>query len=74
MSEDFRTSTCEEFQNQLADLIGSGASVEDHPHVKVCVMCSQLLHDLKTIADNSRRFRFGANEFNPDDWSETTCS
>jgi len=72
MSEDFRTLSCEVFQNQIAELVASGAKVEDHPHVKVCAICSQLLHDLKSIAENSRHLRFGANESDPDDWSETT--
>ena len=67
MSEDLRNLTCEEFQNRIAELVGSGAKVEDHPHVKVCAICSQLLHDLKAIAENSRHFRFGVDESDPDD-------
>jgi hypothetical protein len=72
MSEDMRKLTCEEFQNQIAELVGSGRKIEDHAHVRVCANCNQLLHDLKTIAENSRHFRFGVNESDPDDWSETT--
>jgi len=72
MSEDLRKLTCEEFQNQIAESVGSGADVENHPHVQACAICRQLLHDLKTIAENSRHFRFGVNESDPDDWSETT--
>lgn len=72
MSDDLRKLTCEEFQNQIAELVDSGANIESHPHVKVCATCSQLLHDLEKIAENSRHFRFGANESDSDDWSETT--
>ena len=71
MSEDLRKLTCEEFQNQIAELLASGADIENHPHVKVCAICRQLLRDLETIAENSRHFRFGTNESGPDDWSET---
>ena len=72
MSEKSRKLTCEEFQNQIADLIGSGEKGESHPHAQVCAICSQFLHDLTTIAENSRHFRFGDNESDPDDWSEST--
>ena len=72
MSEDFRELTCEEFQNQIAELVGSGAKVDNHPHVTGCAICSQLLHDLKTIAENSRHLRFGSSDSDTDDWSETT--
>jgi hypothetical protein len=72
MPENLREWTCKEFQNQIAELVGSGAEVENHPHVKGCAICSQLLHDLKTIAENSRHFQFGADVSDPDDWSETT--
>ena len=72
MSEDPRKLTCKEFQNQMAESVGSGVDVWSHPHVQVCATCRQLLNDLKTIAENSQRFRFGVNESDPDDWSETT--
>ena len=49
MSEDLRNLTCEEFQNQIAELVGSGAKIENHPHLKVCAICSQLLNDLTTM-------------------------
>jgi len=72
MFEESRKLTCEEFQNLIAELVGSGAEVECHPHLKACAICSQLVHDLDTIAENSRHFRFGASESDPDDWSEST--
>ena len=72
MSEDLRKWTCEEFQNLIAELVGSGTEVENHPHVKACAICSRLQHDLKTIAENSRHFHFGADVSDPGDWSETT--
>jgi hypothetical protein len=72
MSDNFRKLTCDKFQNQIAELVGSGANVENHPHVEVCAICGQLVHDLKTIAENTRHFRFGVKESDTDDWSETT--
>jgi hypothetical protein len=58
MSDDASKMTCEEFQNQLGDLINSGADPEDHPHAKVCVTCGQLVQELEIIAEEARR-RFG---------------
>lgn len=72
MSEDVRNPTCEEFQNQIAELVGSGANIESHPHAKVCAICSQLLHDFRSIAESAQHFRFGLDESGPDDWSEST--
>lgn len=73
MSEDSRKLTCEEFQSQIAELLASGANIENQPHVKACAICSQLLHDVETIAENARHFRFGTtNDSATDDWSEST--
>ncbi len=47
--------SCEEFQSQLADLIGSGEDISNHPHIKSCPRCSALLADLQTIADAARQ-------------------
>lgn len=47
--------TCEEFQAQLADLIGSGEDLTQHPHLKQCSRCRALLADLQTIAEAARQ-------------------
>lgn len=72
MSEDSRKLTCEEFQSQIPALLTSSADIENDPHVKACAICSQLLHDIETIAENARHFRFGTNDSATDDWSEST--
>jgi hypothetical protein len=72
MSEDSPKLTCGQFQSQIAELLASGSDAEDHAHVKACAICSQLLHEIETIAENARHFRFGTNESGTDDWSETT--
>jgi hypothetical protein len=54
MSQDPESMTCQEFQEQLAELIGSGADVENHPHLKNCELCKALLSDLETIAKAAR--------------------
>ena len=45
--------SCQEFQENLADLIGSGEAA-DHPHLKTCANCRALLADLQAIADAAR--------------------
>ncbi len=50
-----KSMSCEEFQSQLADLVGSGADVENHPHIKECEICRRLYEDLQTIADAARQ-------------------
>lgn len=68
MPEDASQLSCKEFQDQLAELIGSGADVQDHPHARACSTCRELLLDLETIAEATRYRRFGRD----DDWSEST--
>ena len=63
MSQDASKMTCEEFQSQLGDLINSRADVEDHPHVKACVTCCQIVQELEIIAEEARK-RF------PTEWSD----
>ena len=72
MSDDRSKLTCERVQSQIAELLASGADVKNHAHVKACAICSQLLQEIKSIAENARHLRFGANESDTDDWSETT--
>ena len=40
--------TCEEFQAQMPDLLGS--DIRDHEHLKTCVRCAALLEELEYIA------------------------
>jgi hypothetical protein len=47
--------TCAEFQAQLPELIGSGESAANHPHLQSCELCSALLADLETIAEAARQ-------------------
>jgi hypothetical protein len=55
MTEDRNNLSCQEFQEQLADLIGSGEDVGNHPHLQGCQNCRALLADLQTIADAARQ-------------------
>ena len=47
--------SCAEFQDQMAELIGSGEDPNAHPHLKECADCRALLADLKTIAEAARQ-------------------
>jgi len=51
--QDPKNMTCEEFQAQMAELIGSGEAV--HPHVLTCTLCRALLNELETIAEAARQ-------------------
>lgn len=55
MTIDPKSMSCEEFQRQLAELVGSGADVESHPHIQECAICRQLYEDLQTIADAAKQ-------------------
>jgi hypothetical protein len=55
MNKDPKTMTCNEFQDQLPELVGSGADVSSHPHLQDCELCRALLHDLETIAEAARQ-------------------
>jgi hypothetical protein len=55
MSVDPNNMTCQEFQEQMADLIGSGENVDNHPHLQTCANCRALLADLQTIADAAKQ-------------------
>jgi hypothetical protein len=46
--------SCEEFQAQMSELIGSGEDASAHPHLQSCDRCRALLADLQTIADAAR--------------------
>ena len=55
MTTDPKSMSCEEFQSQLSDLVGSGVDVENHQHIKECDICRQLYQELQTIAEAARR-------------------
>lgn len=54
MTLDSRMMSCEEFQSQLPELIGSGENVANHEHIRNCQLCRALLADLETIAEAAR--------------------
>jgi predicted anti-sigma-YlaC factor YlaD len=55
MNHDPKSMTCQKFQEQFPELIGSGADLENDPHLKTCDRCRALLNDLETIADAARQ-------------------
>ena len=55
MKPDPRNMSCEEFQSQLAELVGTGEDVSQHPHLQTCDTCRALLADLQTIADAAKQ-------------------
>jgi hypothetical protein len=54
MMSDPSNMSCEEFQAQMPELIGSGKDASAHPHLQSCDRCRALLADLQTIADAAR--------------------
>jgi hypothetical protein len=46
---------CRQFQEQLPELIGTGADINLHPHVGSCALCRALLEDLEAIAEAARQ-------------------
>lgn len=54
MTEPGKNMRCEEFQAQLAELIGSGADASAHPHVQNCDLCRDFLAELEAIAAAAR--------------------
>jgi len=54
MIDNRKNMSCEEFQEQMAGLIGTGADASAHPHVQNCDLCRALLSDLETIAAAAR--------------------
>jgi hypothetical protein len=47
--------SCADFQDRMAELIGSGEDLTEHPHLKDCADCRALLAELQTIADAARQ-------------------
>jgi hypothetical protein len=54
MIDNRKDMACEEFQNQLAELIGTGADASSHPHVQSCDLCRAFLGELEAIAAAAR--------------------
>src|SRR5438046_4963526 len=46
--------TCAEFQHDLPEFIESGGNQEQMGHLNTCPICSDLVQDLKYIADAAR--------------------
>ena len=55
MTTDPKAMSCEEFQSQMAELVGSGADLESHPHIQDCAICRQLYEELQVIVDAARQ-------------------
>jgi hypothetical protein len=55
MTEELASISCQEFQDQLPELIGSGLNLADHPHYRNCERCRALLADLESIAQAARQ-------------------
>lgn len=69
MTGDPNKMSCAEFQDQLAELIGTGADASTHPHILGCEDCRKLLSDLQTIADAARQL-FPIEEPPDDLWDQ----
>ncbi len=54
MIDNRKNISCEDFQEQLAELIGSGADASAHPHVQSCELCRAFVADLEAIAAAAR--------------------
>jgi len=46
--------SCTEFQRVLPEIIGQGDDVRNHPHLKACHNCSDLVQDLLYIAEQAK--------------------
>ncbi len=55
MIDNRKDMSCEEFQSQLPELIGSGADASAHPHVQNCDLCRAFLAELEAIAAAARQ-------------------
>jgi predicted anti-sigma-YlaC factor YlaD len=55
MIDDPQKMSCEEFQANMPEIIGSGVDASAHPHVQNCDLCRALLNDLETIAEAARQ-------------------
>lgn len=55
MIENTTRLSCAEFQAQLPELISSGDTAANDPHLQSCENCRALLRDLETIAEAARQ-------------------
>jgi hypothetical protein len=55
MNRDASKMSCEAFQAQLPELIGSGEKLTENQHLEDCELCRALLADLETIAEAARQ-------------------
>lgn len=55
MREELKCMSCQEFQDQLPELLGSGLNIAYHPHYRECELCQALLAELETIAQAARQ-------------------
>lgn len=46
--------SCAEFQKVLPEIIGQGGDVANHPHLKTCHNCNDLVKDLLYIAEQAK--------------------
>jgi predicted anti-sigma-YlaC factor YlaD len=54
MIDNRKEMSCEAFQEQLAELIGTGADVSSHAHLQNCDLCRAFFADLEAIAAVAR--------------------
>jgi hypothetical protein len=55
MIDNRKDMSCEDFQEQLAELIGTGEDVSTHPHLQHCDLCRAFYADLEAIAAAARQ-------------------
>ncbi len=46
--------TCAEFQRVLPEIIDTGGSEQEQEHLRTCHICSDLVRDLKYIAEQAK--------------------
>ncbi len=59
--------TCAEFQKVLPYIIESGGNIEEESHLKTCKICSDLVQDLRYIAEQAKLL-VPMNDPNPRVW------
>src|SRR5262245_23110611 len=59
---------CEQFQEVLPHIIETGGSAEEEAHLKSCRACSELVRDLKYIAEQAKLL-LPMRDPNPRVWS-----
>lgn len=46
--------TCSEFQRALPEIIDTGGSEQEREHLRTCHICSDLVQDLRYIAEQAK--------------------